>query len=175
MKKIKLLAALMALILCASVVLTACGNKEDAIKIADIMNSEYAKEEKDGILDSQSRLSFAGNYKDADYGFVVTEEEKDSDTETEKNISTVRVYNVASGEAVASLSQKTTINGSTSTSQKHYVDIISEEYFAVLSVKTSISSSSSSSSCSRAAILSFWSRESNSTSNSPRSTSLPEW
>ena len=140
MKKIKFLAAFMALTLSASMLLTACGNKEEGdITVADIMNPEYVVEE-DGILSSGAKLSFQGDYVSAKGNFVITAE--DAETEGTSIKRTTRVYNAETGKVAATLTSSSSESGYTA----YYIDVISDDYFAVLAVNKSTSSSASSAS-----------------------------
>ena len=138
MKKIKLLAAFMALVLSASMLLTACGNKDKGdIELADIMNPEYEVEE-DGILSTGSKLAFEGDYVDAKENFVITAEDVEVEGASAKR--TTRVYNAETGKAVATL----TASATESSYSNYYVNIISSDYFAVLAVNKNGAASSSS-------------------------------
>lgn len=138
MKKIKLLAAFMALVLSASMLLTACGNKDKGdLELADIMNPEYEVEE-DGILSTGSKLAFEGDYVDAKKNFVITAEDIEAEGASAKR--TTRVYNAETGKVVATL----TASANESSYSNYYVNIISNDYFAVLAVNKNGAASSSS-------------------------------
>ena len=143
MKKIKILSLLLALIMCMSVLFISCEKEETTYKIADIMNAEWKMDEQ-GTITSFKDASYTGDYVTSGYNFVVTKyEPKAAEGEgTETNASVVtRVYNVEKNQAVATLTESTTVDNNVSpavtTIEKHYVDIISDEYFAVLSAKSS--------------------------------------
>ncbi|MBO7303538.1 MAG: hypothetical protein J6U68_05075 [Clostridia bacterium] len=138
MKKIKLLAAFMALALSASMLLTACGSKEEGnIEVADIMNPEYVVEE-EKILSSAAKLSLAGDYATAKGNFIITTDKLESEGATAK--STTYIYNAETGKAAATLTSTASENSYTT----YFYDIISDEYFAVLTMSKSGSASSSS-------------------------------
>ena len=140
MKKIKILSLLLALIMCMSVIFISCDKEETTYKIADIMNAEW-KMDTEGKITSFKDASYKGDYLTSSYNFVVTKEEpkasEGASTETDANVVT-RVYNVVKNQAVATLTESVTVDNSATpavtTTEKHYVDIISDKYFAVLTV-----------------------------------------
>ena len=145
MKKIKLLSLLMALLLSSSLLLASCGSKKEEetesesetepvveevelekYGIADIMNASYAPTPDKGVLAAiGAPLSYVGNYVAHSNGFLITD---DGDN--------VRVYNTATDTAVGTFAyEKDKDAGSGKYSYKlNYVDIISDEFFAVLNM-----------------------------------------
>ena len=145
MKKIKLLSLLMALLLSSSLLLASCGDKKDKetesesetepvveeaeltkYGIADIMNASYAPTPDKGVLSAiGAPLSYVGNYVTHSNGFVITD---DGDN--------VRVYNAATDAAVGTFAyEKGEDAGLGNYSYKlNYVDVISDEFFAVLNM-----------------------------------------
>ena len=121
MRKIRILAALLALLLCMSMLLTACGNKDKeedgedetegttepvedgkeelpTAKLSDIMNKDWkAPVSKNGVITKYTELAFKGNYSSAQGSFIVTKESNPTDAtfpENAYNKNIVRVYNV---------------------------------------------------------------------------------
>lgn len=140
MKKIKILSLLLALLMCASTLLIGCGKKETACTITDIMNHEW-KLDKQGIITSFKDISLAGDFVKAGENFIVTKYDPSTvSTEGADNKGSVvtRVYNVEKKQVVATLTETATVDESVTpavtTTEKHYVDIISEDYFAVITV-----------------------------------------
>lgn len=145
MKKIKLLSLLMALLLSSSLLLASCGDKKDKetesesetepvveeaeltkYGIADIMNASYAPTPDKGVLSAiGAPLSYVGNYVAHSNGFLITD---DGDN--------VRVYNTATDTAVGTFAyEKGEDAGLGNYSYKlNYVDVISDEFFAVLNM-----------------------------------------
>ena len=145
MKKIKLLSLLMALLLSSSLLLASCGDKKDKetesesetepeveevelakYGIADIMNASYSPELDTGVLSAVGApLSYVGNYESYGNGFIVTDDG-----------SNVRVYNVANDPAVGTFNYEKNkeLASGKYFNKYNYVDIISEDYFAVLTM-----------------------------------------
>ena len=145
MKKIKLLSLLMALLLSSSLLLASCGSKKDKetesesetepeveevelakYGIADIMNASYSPELDTGVLSAVGApLSYVGNYVSYGDGFIVTDDG-----------SNVRVYNVANDTAVGTFNYEKNkeLASGKYFNKFNYVDIISEDYFAVLTM-----------------------------------------
>ena len=145
MKKIKLLSLLMALLLSSSLLLASCGDKKDKetesesetepvveeveltkYGIADIMNASYSPKLDTGVLSAVGApLSYVGNYVSSDDGFIVTDDG-----------SNVRVYNVANDTAVGTFNYERNkeLASGKYFNKYNYVDIISEDYFAVLTM-----------------------------------------
>ena len=128
--KIKALSLLVAILLCASMILVACGEKTDSLsayKVSDIMNSNWSMDS-EGVIGSFKDASYAGDYCFASYNFLVTE-----DISGDNRV--VRVYNVTTDQAVTTLTDSKATEAS-ATAIKNYVNVISSKYFAVLSVSS---------------------------------------
>lgn len=145
MKKIKILSLLMALLLSSSLLLASCGSKKEEetesesetepvveeveltkYGIADIMNASYSPELDTGVLSAVGApLSYVGDPVSYDDGFIVTDDG-----------SNVRVYNTATDTAVATLNYEKNkeLDSGKYFNKYNYVDIISEDYFAVLTM-----------------------------------------
>ena len=149
MKKIKILSLLLALLTCASVLFVSCDKKEETLKISDIMNPEW-KMEKDGVITSFKDASFTGDFVKASGKFLVTKYDPSTDKDaataadgTKAGNVVTRVYDVTKNQAVATLTNSTTVTEEATTTENHYVHIISDKYFAVLTATTKNKSSSS--------------------------------
>lgn len=148
MKKFKALSALLALLLCVSVLLASCTEAESeevsTYKLSGIMNGDW-KADKDAVIATFKDASYIGNYdaSASKYGFIVTATVPESaNSESASTVSTLvtRVYNTAIDQAVATLNNTSTkeiviADGAEKTqitTKINYVNIISAEYFAVL-------------------------------------------
>lgn len=150
MKKIRILSALMVLVLCASMLLVACDKEEETVtyKLSDVMNADWSLD-KTGVITSTKDASYVGEYAMADYNFVVTKFDPTTAGTTDAANSGIvtRVYNANTDQTVLTVTDSkvtdNTAQPAVTTTTKHYVDIISSEYFAVLTASTTLSSGSS--------------------------------
>lgn len=158
MKKIKILSLLLALLMCTSVLFISCEKEEVATyTISDIMNSEWSLD-KTGVVTSFKDASYVGDYAKASYGFIVTTFDPNSansgnntnntdNTSNAVNGVVTRVYNANTDQVVVTLTDSkttdSTVTPAVTTTKKNYVNIISYEYFAVLSASTTLSGGSS--------------------------------
>ena len=152
MKRIKALSLLIAFLFCLPLILTSC-NQTNAEKIAsyklfDIMNADW-KMKKSAVINTFKDVQYMGNYdgEKSKFGFLVTTAIPDSsNTEDAATISTLvtRVYNTDIDQSVATLNNTTTteVNGDSKkiTTKINYVDIISSDYFAVITTTSTGSS-----------------------------------
>lgn len=138
MKKLKLLAALMALLICTSVFLVSCNNTEEApepkkFSVADIMNPAWVNDDVNSIA-SYKEVAYSGDFETAQSNFLVT-----TDTSAENRVT--RVYNASTDGVLLTLTDsrvtETSEEESTETIvfTKYHVDLISSKYFAVLSLR----------------------------------------
>ena len=138
MKKLKFISILMALALGSSVLLASCNNesskKEDNIKtvgLKDIMNSDW-DDEKTGVISSYSTLNLIGEFSSQSKApfIITTAEGKVADAnKTETKIT--YIYNANStGNPIISVSDTQTADNSVN----NYVNVISSEYIAILTV-----------------------------------------
>ena len=184
MNKIRILSALMALLLCLSMLLVACGNKDknnetdatdatDAvdsndekteesdsedkaeaedeedeeapkvifptIKLADVMNTSWKTEDKK--LTAISEAVYAGTVVKGGYKGILVTKEAPKTAEFplgDKSKMVTHVYNMYTEKHILDVSDSTTrvknTLGNVTTYTTNYVDIISSEYFAVLSM-----------------------------------------
>lgn len=145
MKKIKILSLLMALLLSSSLLLASCGSKKEEetesesetetvveeveltkYGIADIMNASYSPKLDTGVLSAVGApLSYVGDFVDENKGFLITDDG-----------SNVRVYNTATDTAVGTFNYEKNkeLDSGKYFNKYNYVDIISEDYFAVLTM-----------------------------------------
>ena len=109
MRKIKVLSLLLALLICASMLLTACNSSEEAttLKLADVMNKDWkAEASNSGVITSFSEFKYEGSVSKSDKCFVVTTESNPKDVEFPENSddkSMLRVYNVDTNKQVLSI------------------------------------------------------------------------
>ena len=152
MKKIKVFSLLLALIMCASVLLTACNDDSEAVelKLADIMNKSWKTEPTDaGIITSFAALDYKGSMSKVEKNFLVTVENDPKEgtfPENSYNKSITRVYNVDTNKELLALNNSSLderkeveddysyYNEYTYTYVNNYVDVINDKYFAVLSI-----------------------------------------
>lgn len=152
MKKIKVFSLLLALIMCATMLLTACSDSdsEETLKLADIMNKSWkAESSAAGIITAYSALDYKGSLTITDEGFLVaTEEDPKEGTFPEEayNKSIIRVYNIDTNKEILALNNSDLYerkeadgndyyyNEYSYTYVDNYVDIINDKYFAVLNI-----------------------------------------
>ena len=130
MRKIRILSSLLALILCASMLLTACGNKDKekenedvtepsveekedpTIKLADIMNKDWkASADSKGVISKASSIDCLGIMRFSDNGFLISDEicEKNEDfPENSSNRKIFHVYNINNGKELLNIKNYTT-------------------------------------------------------------------
>ena len=147
MKKIKVLSLLMALLLSSSLLLASCGSKKEEetesesetepvveeveltkYGIADIMNASYAPNVENGAISAiKDPTSYKGAYYDNEKNYIIT-----LDNENEK----LYVYNTANDKGVEleHYAEKLNTAETKASFKLNYVDIISDEYFAVLTM-----------------------------------------
>ena len=147
MKKIKVLSLLMALLLSSSLLLASCGSKKEEetesesetepvveeveltkYGIADIMNASYAPNVENGAISAiKDPTSYKGAYYDNEKNYIIT-----LDDENEK----LYVYNTANDKGVEleNYAEKLNTAETKASFKLNYVDVISDEYFAVLTM-----------------------------------------
>ena len=147
MKKIKILSLLMALLLSSSLLLASCGNKKDEetesesetepeveeveltkYGIADIMNASYAPNVENGVISAiKDPTSYKGEFYNNEMNYIIT-----LDNENEK----LYVYNTANDKGVEleHYAEKLNTAETKASFKLNYVDVISEDYFAVLTM-----------------------------------------
>ena len=147
MKKIKVLSLLMALLLSSSLLLASCGSKKEEetesesetepvveeveltkYGIADIMNASYAPNVENGAISAiKDPTSYKGAYYDNEKNYIIT-----LDDENEK----LYVYNTANDKSLelAQYAEKLNSDNTKASFKLNYVDVISDEYFAVLTM-----------------------------------------
>ena len=154
MKKIKIVSALLALMLCTSVALVSCdSSKKDNIKtvgIEDVMNPDW-EDEKSGAITSYTNLNYMGVFdKNQSKGdFIITTEQNISDPDDsanngqvlKQNLKNTRIYNVKSmNNGTLVFTDTITVDQSLSPALAivvmNYVHVISSDYVAVLTVTT---------------------------------------
>ena len=154
MKKIKIVSALLALMLCTSVALISCdSSKKDNIKtvgIEDVMNPDW-EDEKSGAITSYTNLNYMGVFdKNQSKGdFIITTEQNISDPDDsanngqflKQNVKNTRIYNVKSmNNGTLVFTDTITVDQSLSPALAivvmNYVHVISSDYVAVLTVTT---------------------------------------
>lgn len=154
MKKIKIVSALLALMLCTSVALVSCdSSKKDNIKtvgIEDVMNPDW-EDEKSGAITSYTNLNYMGVFdKNQSKGdFIITTEQNLSDPDDsanngqflKQNVKNTRIYNVKSmNNGTLVFTDTITVDQSLSPALAivvmNYVHVISSDYVAVLTVTT---------------------------------------
>lgn len=154
MKKIKIVSALLALMLCTSVALISCdSSKKDNIKtvgIEDVMNPDW-EDEKSGAITSYTNLNYMGVFdKNQSKGdFIITTEQNLSDPDDsanngqflKQNVKNTRIYNVKSmNNGTLVFTDTITVDQSLSPALAivvmNYVHVISSDYVAVLTVTT---------------------------------------
>ncbi len=154
MKKIKIVSALLALMLCTSVALVSCdSSKKDNIKtvgIEDVMNPDW-EDEKSGAITSYTNLNYMGVFdKNQSKGdFIITTEQNLSDPDdsenngqfVKQNLKNTRIYNVKSmNNGTLVFTDTITVDQSLSPALAivvmNYVHVISSDYVAVLTVTT---------------------------------------
>ena len=154
MKKIKIVSALLALMLCTSVALVSCdSSKKDNIKtvgIEDVMNPDW-EDEKSGAITSYTNLNYMGVFdKNQSKGdFIITTEQNISDPDDsanngqflKQNVKNTRIYNVKSmNNGTLVFTDTITVDQSLSPALAivvmNYVHVISSDYVAVLTVTT---------------------------------------
>ena len=148
MKKIRVLSVLFAFLLCLPLILTSCNQNESVkatdYKLSDIMNEDW-KASNSLVINTFKDVAYIGTYdeEESKYGFLVTTAVPDSaNVDGASTVSTLvtRVYNTAIDQAVATLNNTVTnevvmTEGGESkktVTKINYVDIISPEYFAVM-------------------------------------------
>jgi len=128
MKKIKILALLMAILLCSSVLMVSCGDKYDPYSVADVMNADYEFEEV-GAIGELSRTTMQGNFSGASkYNFVVT---KIPATDNSGAVTYVYYVTADANEQLLKFNDTNAVSSDVYVT-KHYVHVISEKYFAVM-------------------------------------------
>ena len=147
MKKIKILSLLMALLLSSSLLLASCGSKKDKetesesetepvveeveltkYGIADIMNASYAPNAENGAISAiKDPTSYKGAFYNNEKNYIIT-----LDNENEK----LYVYNTANDKGVEleHYAEKLNTAETKASFKLNYVDVISEDYFAVLTM-----------------------------------------
>lgn len=147
MKKIKVLSLLMALLLSSSLLLASCGSKKEEetesesetepvveeveltkYGIADIMNASYAPNDENGAISAiKDPASYKGAFYDNEKNYIIT-----LDNENEK----LYVYNTANDKGVEleHYAEKLNTAETKASFKLNYVDVISDEYFAVLTM-----------------------------------------
>ena len=150
MKKIKILSALMALLLCASTLFVSCDNskKENlpTVNAAEIMNKSWtADAEKNGVITGYSEINFKGAYNRADGIFIITTEVEPSDNSANTYKKNIRIYNVNTTNEILTLNDTQTVetkkgenyydSTEIETTVENHIDAFSDEYFAVLTIK----------------------------------------
>ena len=147
MKKIKILSLLMALLLSSSLLLASCGSKKDKetesesetepvveeveltkYGIADIMNASYAPNVENGVISAiKDPASYKGAFYNNEMNYIIT-----LDNENEK----LYVYNTANDKGVEleHYAEKLNTAETKASFKLNYVDVISEDYFAVLTM-----------------------------------------
>ena len=147
MKKIKVLSLLMALLLSSSLLLASCGSKKEEetesesetepvveeveltkYGIADIMNASYAPNVENGAISAiKDPMSYKGAFYDNEKNYIITLDNEDGK---------LYVYNTANDKSLELAQYAEKLNsGNTKASFKlNYVDVISDEYFAVLTM-----------------------------------------
>ena len=147
MKKIKVLSLLMALLLSSSLLLASCGSKKEEetesesetepvveeveltkYGIADIMNASYAPNDENGAISAiKDPASYKGEFYDNEKNYIIT-----LDDENEK----LYVYNTANDKGVEfeNYAEKLNTAETKASFKLNYVDVISDEYFAVLTM-----------------------------------------
>ena len=147
MKKIKVLSLLMALLLSSSLLLASCGSKKEEetesesetepvveeveltkYGIADIMNASYAPNVENGAISAiKDPASYKGAFYDNEKNYIITLDNEDGK---------LYVYNTANDKSLELAQYAEKLNsGNTKASFKlNYVDVISDEYFAVLTM-----------------------------------------
>ena len=151
MRKIKILSVLMAILLCSSILMVSCGDKEyDPYKVSDVMNSEW-EVEKTGVVGAFKDTGYAGSLVSAKYNLAVTKFDPASnavDGAAATGDVVTRVYDMATDKVIVTLTDSksvetvpATVEGAEATTKdvytKNYVDIISSKYFAAMSVSAS--------------------------------------
>lgn len=147
MKKIKLLSLLMALLLSSSLLLASCGDKKDKetesesetepvveeveltkYGIADIMNASYAPNVENGAISAiKDPMSYKGAFYDNEKNYIITLDNEDGK---------LYVYNTANDKSLelAQYAEKLNSDNTKASFKLNYVDVISDEYFAVLTM-----------------------------------------
>ena len=147
MKKIKILSLLMALLLSSSLLLASCGSKKEEetesesetepvveeveltkYGIADIMNASYAPNVENGAISAiKDPTSYKGKFYNNEKNYIIT-----LDDENEK----LYVYNTANDKGVEleHYAEKLNTEETKASFKLNYVDVISEDYFAVLTM-----------------------------------------
>lgn len=147
MKKIKILSLLMALLLSSSLLLASCGSKKEEetesesetepvveeveltkYGIADIMNASYAPNVENGVISAiKDPASYKGAFYNNEKNYIIT-----LDNENEK----LYVYNTANDKGVEleHYAEKLNTAETKASFKLNYVDVISEDYFAVLTM-----------------------------------------
>ena len=147
MKKIKILSLLMALLLSSSLLLASCGSKKEEetesesetepvveeveltkYGIADIMNASYAPNVENGAISAiKDPTSYKGKFYNNEKNYIIT-----LDDENEK----LYVYNTANDKGVEleHYAEKLNTAETKASFKLNYVDVISEDYFAVLTM-----------------------------------------
>ena len=147
MKKIKILSLLMALLLSSSLLLASCGSKKEEetesesetepvveeveltkYGIADIMNASYAPNVENGAISAiKDPTSYKGAFYNNEMNYIIT-----LDNENEK----LYVYNTANDKGVEleHYAEKLNTAETKASFKLNYVDVISEDYFAVLTM-----------------------------------------
>lgn len=147
MKKIKILSLLMALLLSSSLLLASCGSKKEEetesesetepvveeveltkYGIADIMNASYAPNVENGAISAiKDPTSYKGAFYNNEKNYIIT-----LDNENEK----LYVYNTANDKGVEleHYAEKLNTEETKASFKLNYVDVISEDYFAVLTM-----------------------------------------
>ena len=147
MKNIKVLSLLMALLLSSSLLLASCGSKKEEetesesetepvveeveltkYGIADIMNASYAPNVENGAISAiKDPMSYKGAFYANKKNYIITLDNEDGK---------LYVYNTANDKSLelAQYAEKLNSDNTKASFKLNYVDVISDEYFAVLTM-----------------------------------------
>ena len=136
MKKYRIFALLLALIICTSVICVSCNETASSYKLSDIMNSEWRLKREGTVSKQFERAYYTDQLNTAENGFSFWWDYETIETTPNFTHYTHKlVYSASSPNPILTIKDIDSINNSDTSQdvkQWNYFDVISSEYFAVL-------------------------------------------